>query len=226
MDRILNGLFNREPGPCVPLSELSGIFRCLRADGGGTEPCVNYFCMNADDCSGNKFFLGILLILLLFGWQVLDQATLLGGGPYRSLLSLELRGLPEPDAPPFMDRRPVFSDLFHLRKGAAGNGSHGRFAPVPPRRFGLIRCASALAGCGLLALACLAEAAVFYAWYFGWHGWGELLLPALVTLVPSLVFALGSGWLLGQIEPEADLRVDGACPFSAWRFPCRSLWGS
>ena len=26
----------------------------------------------------NKFFFGILLILLLFGWQVLDQVTILG----------------------------------------------------------------------------------------------------------------------------------------------------
>ena len=54
------------------------------------------------------------------------------GGPYRSLLSLELRGLPEPDASPFMDRRSVFSDLFHFRKGAAGNGSHGRRACAAP----------------------------------------------------------------------------------------------
>lgn len=55
-----------------------------------------------------------------------------GSGPYRSLLSLELRGLPEQDASPFMDRRSVFLDLFHFRKSAAGNGSHGRCACAAP----------------------------------------------------------------------------------------------
>ena len=69
------------------------------------------------------------------------------------------------------------------------------------KRQALARCGAALAGTALLALAVLAEAAVFYGWYFGWHGWGELLLPALVTLVPPLAFALGSGWLLGRVRP-------------------------
>ena len=74
-------------------------------------------------------------------------------------------------------------------------------APVSPRRYALTRCAAALAGTGLLVLACLAEAAVFYGVYFGWYGWGTLALPALVTLLPPLVFALGSGWLLGTLRP-------------------------
>ena len=39
----------------------------------------------------------------------------------------------------------------------------------------------------LLALAALGEAAVFYGRYFSWYGWGELALPALVTLFPALV---------------------------------------
>ena len=56
-------------------------------------------------------------------------------------------------------------------------------------------------GTGLLALACLGEAAVFYGRYFGWYRWGELVLPALATLAPPLVFALGSGWQLGRVRP-------------------------
>ena len=31
--------------------------------------------------------------------------------------------------------------------------------------------------------------------------WGSLALPALVILAPPLVFALGSGWLLGRLRP-------------------------
>ena len=36
---------------------------------------------------------------------------------------------------------------------------------------------------------------------FGWYDWGSLVFPALVTLLPPLVFALGSGWVLGQLRP-------------------------
>ena len=55
--------------------------------------------------------------------------------------------------------------------------------------------------CALLALACISEAACFYGIYFGWYGWSGLVFPTLVTLVPPLVFALGSGWLLGMLRP-------------------------
>ena len=55
--------------------------------------------------------------------------------------------------------------------------------------------------CSLLALACISEAACFYGIYFGWYGWSGLVFPTLVTLVPPLVFALGSGWLLGMLRP-------------------------
>ena len=73
--------------------------------------------------------------------------------------------------------------------------------PVRPAAYGLARCCAALAAAALLALAVLAAAAVFYGRTFAWYGWGTLLVPALVTLVPPLVFALGSGWLLGRLRP-------------------------
>lgn len=74
-------------------------------------------------------------------------------------------------------------------------------AKIYPGRYGLARCAAALAGSTVLALFCIGEAFVFYRAYFGWHRWGELLFPALITLLPPLIFALGSGWFLGRIRP-------------------------
>ena len=73
--------------------------------------------------------------------------------------------------------------------------------PMRPARFALARCAAAFTGTAILALLCIAEAAVFYSRMFGWYSWGSLVFPALVTLLPPLVFALGSGWLLGQLRP-------------------------
>ena len=45
-------------GPHVSLSDLPGIFGCLRADGGGFEPCVRFFDMNAAGCCGTSFLSG------------------------------------------------------------------------------------------------------------------------------------------------------------------------
>ncbi len=36
---------------------------------------------------------------------------------------------------------------------------------------------------------------------FRWYSWGSLFLPAAISLIPALVFALGSGWLLGRLRP-------------------------
>ncbi|UQT46911.1 hypothetical protein M5E87_17105 [Flavonifractor plautii] len=95
---------------------------------------------------------------------------------------------------------PVFPHLFHVGPGAAGGGAHRRH-PRRPRRYALARCAAALVGVALLCLAALALAALLYARLFGWTDWGSLALPALVILAPPLVFALGSGWLLGRLRP-------------------------
>ena len=90
----------------------------------------------------------------------------------------------------------------------------------------MARCAAALTGGVLLSLLCMGEAAVFYGRMFHWYGWGSLLLPALATLLPALVFALGSGWLLGQIRPWL-VYVWMAAPFLLAALPLPevlSLW--
>ena len=59
---------------------------------------------------------------------------------------------------------------------------------------------------------------------FHWYGWGSLLLPALATLLPALVFALGSGWLLGQIRPWL-VYVWMAVPFLCMALPLPDALG-
>ena len=97
---------------------------------------------------------------------------------------------------------------------------------MPPRKYALARCAAALTGGALLSLLCVGEAAVFYGRMFGWYSWGSLLLPALAALPPALGFALGSGWLLGQIRPWL-VYVWMAAPFVLMALPLPevlSLW--
>ena len=148
----------------------------------------------------NKFFGGLLLVLLFYGWQVLSRVTILGVSHTAPFSPWSFGD--------FLSRMvPLLwiGSLFFLTFFTSGKARRAAVltdaAPMEPRRYALARCGAALAGTALLALAVLAEAALFYGRYFGWYGWMELITPALVTLAPPLVFALGSGWLLGQLRP-------------------------
>ena len=148
----------------------------------------------------NQFSLGLLLVLLLYGWQVLHGVTILGVShtapfspwSFGDYLSRML---------PLLWVGALFFLTFFTSPGARRAAVLTDAAQTPPWRYALVRCAAALAGTGLLALACLAEAALFYGVYFSWYGWGSLLLPVLAVLAPPMAFALGSGWLLDRARP-------------------------
>ena len=165
----------------------------------------------------NKFFGGLLLVLLFYGWQVLSRMTILGVSHTAPFSPWSFGD--------FLSRMvPLLwiGSLFFLTFFTSGRARRAAVltdaAPMEPRRYALARCGAALAGTALLALAALAEAAVFYGWYFGWYGWIELIAPALVTLFPPLAFALGSGWLLGRVRPWL-LYVWMPLPFALARLP-------
>lgn len=148
----------------------------------------------------NKFFGGLLLVLLFYVWQVLSRVTILGVSHTAPFSPWSFGD--------FLSRMvPLLwiGSLFFLTFFTSGKARRAAVltdaAPMEPRRYALARCGAALAGTALLALAVLAEAAVFYGWYFGWYRWIELIAPTLVTLFPPLAFALGSGWLLGRVRP-------------------------
>lgn len=173
----------------------------------------------------NKFFFGILFVLLFYGWQVLSNATILGvshTAPFSawSFGDYLCRMLP------LLWIGALFFLTFFTSAKARRAAVLTDATQTSPRRYALTRCGAALTGTVLLALACLVEAAVFYGRYFGWYAWGELLVPTIVTLIPALVFALGSGWLLGRIRPWL-IYVWMAVPFACMALPLPktlSLW--
>lgn len=148
----------------------------------------------------NKFFFGLLLVLLFFGWQVLDRVTILGvshTAPFSPWSFGDYLGR----LLPLLWIGALFFLTFFISAKARRVSVLTDAAPVPASRYVLVRCGAALTGTFLLSLACLAEAALFYGWYFHWFDWGSLLPCALTALLPPLLFALGSGWLLSQIRP-------------------------
>ena len=94
---------------------------------------------------------------------------------------------------------PCSSSPFSRRPGSGGRRCSP--PPPPPTPGGTPWPAALPPWWGWLCLEALALAALLYARLFGWTDWGSLALPALVILAPPLVFALGSGWLLGRLRP-------------------------
>ena len=148
----------------------------------------------------NRFFFGILLIVLFYGWQVLDRVTVLGvshtapfsAWSFGDYLSRML---------PLLWLGALFFLTFFTSKAERRRALLTSATSVNPAVYGLVRCCCGLLGTVLLSLAAILLAAVFYGRMFQWYDWAQLLLPALVTLAPPLVFALGSGWALGRLRP-------------------------
>ena len=148
----------------------------------------------------NRFFAGLLLALLFYGWQVLNRVTILGvshTAPFSSWSFCDyLRRML-----PLLWIGALFFLTFFTSRAERRRAVLTSAAPVNPFVYGLVQCCAALAGTVLLTLAVLLLAAVFYGRMFHWYGWDTLLIPAFLTLGPPLVFALGSGWLLGRLRP-------------------------
>lgn len=148
----------------------------------------------------NQFFAGLAAVLLGYGALVLRGVTILGVShtapfspwSFGDYLSRML---------PLLWIGALFFLTFFTSPKARRTAALTDAAPMRPARFALARCAAAFTGTVILALLCIVEAAVFYGRMFGWYSWGSLAFPALATLLPPLVFALGSGWLLGRLRP-------------------------
>ena len=129
----------------------------------------------------NHFFFGMAAIFLFYGWQVLQSVTVLGishtapfsAWSFGDYLSRMI---------PLLWIGALFFLTFFTSPKARRAAILTDATPAIPRRYRAARCAAALTGIFLLTFAILA-------------------LPALITLVPSMLFVLGSGWFLGQFRP-------------------------
>ena len=148
----------------------------------------------------NQFFVGLIAVLLCYGALVLRDVTILGVSHTAPFSPWSFGDYLSRNLPNFWIEELIFLTYLtspKARRAAALTNA----APMLPTRYTLARCAAAFTGTALLALLCIVEAAVFYGRMFGWYDWGSLAFPALVTLLPPLVFALGGGWLLGRLKP-------------------------
>ena len=129
----------------------------------------------------NKFFIGLLAVLLFYAGQVF-YAVALPGVAHTAPFSPWSFGAYLGRLLPLVWVGALFFLTFFTSARERRAAVLTAATPADPRRYALARCAAALVGVALLCLAALA-------------------LAALVILAPPLVFALGSGWLLGRLRP-------------------------
>lgn len=148
----------------------------------------------------NKFFFGILGALLFYGWQVL-QDTIIAGISHTAPFSPWSFGYYLSQMVPILWVGMMFFLTFFTSNAERRAAALTSVTPVNTRTYAQIRAVAALVGTAVLTMATLILAALFYGEYFEWYQWGSLIFPTFIILVPPLIFALGSGWTLGQIRP-------------------------
>ena len=115
----------------------------------------------------NKFFIGLILVILFYGWQVLNRVTILGVShtapfspwSYGDYLSRMI---------PLLWIGALFFLTFFTSKAERRRKVITSATPVKPSVYGLVRCCAALTGTALLALVVILLAIVFYGQMFHW----------------------------------------------------------
>lgn len=150
----------------------------------------------------NGFFLALLLIAGLYGWQMCRSELILGVGgaaPYggwsvgacfAGLLPLLL-----------VAETLLLRHLFGPQEQAMA--ALRRAKVCSPLTYGLLRCAVLGLHMGLVSLLVLALQVAFCQRYFHAGSLGQFLPPVCFALLPAFFLVLGVGLLLGELHPRA-----------------------
>jgi len=149
----------------------------------------------------SKLFWGVLLVALGYGWMTLTGSIVLGVA-HTAPFSAWSFGY-------YLSRLLPLVCLGELLFVACFTSKKELFirpltqaTPVNQRQYLIMRCGAVLVCTFLLCLGVAALAVGFYVWLFGWMNYAELIMPALLTLFPAVLFCLGAGFVLGQIRPS------------------------
>ncbi len=147
----------------------------------------------------NKVFFGILIICLGFS-MILLQGEILMGVSNTAPFSPWSFGRYLSQIIPII----CLSELFFLTFFASDKKQKVavliKCTPFSPRRYAMMRCCTVLAAALLLAVCAIVLYLGFYSALFGKFNYGALILPALLALLPSMLFCLGAGYRLGSIH--------------------------
>lgn len=148
----------------------------------------------------NKLFFGILLVALGYGWLTLT-GSVVRGIAHTAPFSPWSFGYYLSQTLPLICLGELFFLAFFSSKEERLLHPLTQATPVKQRQYMALRCGAVLIATTFLCLCVVALAIWFYVSLFGWMNYGELLWPALLTLIPPILFCLGAGLVLSQLHP-------------------------
>ncbi len=148
----------------------------------------------------SKLFWGVLMVALGYGWLTLTGPIVLGVAHTAPFSSWSFGYYLSRVLPLICLGELLFVACFTSKKELQIRPLT-QATSVEQQQYLTLRCGAVLI-CTLLLSLCVAGLAVwFYMSLFEWANYGELIMPALLTLHPPVVFCLGAGLVLGQLHP-------------------------
>lgn len=158
----------------------------------------------------SRFFLGLLTVLLWYGWQLLNTVTILGVA-YTAPFSPWSFGAYLAGLGPFLSAALLFFLWNQRGEKARGVALLTAATPVEPGRYLLIKTAAAASAWLLLALSACALGLGFLVSLFGGDPtYAALAAPAAAALLPPLIFPLGLGLWISRRSPALLLPLMAA----------------
>ncbi len=148
----------------------------------------------------SKLFWGVLLVALGYSWLTLTGSIVLGVA-HTAPFSPWSFGYYLSQVLPLICMGELLFVAYFTSKKELQIRPLIQATPVDQRKYLIMRCGVVLV-CTLLLCLCVAALAMgFYVWLFGWMDYSKLVLPALLTLIPSIIFCMGAGLLLSSLNP-------------------------
>lgn len=149
---------------------------------------------------GNKLFFGVLLVTLGYAWVTLTGSVIQGVANTAPFSPWSF-GYYLSQTMPLICLGELFFLAFFSSKEERLLQPLTQATPVKERPYMVLRCGAVLTAIAILCLCVVALAIAFYVSLFGWMNYGELILPALLTLIPPVLFCLGAGLVLSRLHP-------------------------
>jgi len=145
----------------------------------------------------SKVFLGLLVIVGVFSWQILSRETVMGIA-YTAPFSAWSYGAFVATVLPLLLVALLFfvAHLFSSREARVRVLT--RATPVDQARHDAIKCAAIVTAFALLVAAVIGMSLVFYASVFQYWHFGAFLVPIVMTVTPAMLFVMGVGVVVGQ----------------------------
>ncbi|WP_432401561.1 hypothetical protein [Wukongibacter sp. M2B1] len=148
----------------------------------------------------NKFFAGLLVITFLYSYQVMAGEIVLGTANTAPFSEWSFGMYLSRMLPILLIALLFFISFLYSRQEQEVRRITDT-TPMDQKQLGLLRCGAMVVGFICISVVSVCVGLCFYAVNFRYTDFSHFLLPALLTLIPAMLFVLGVGIILGKIHP-------------------------